>query len=323
MKQWLRFLLPKYYRTMRYEYNQLKVKLENTEKENRKLKDQYKAEREGYEQLKYKLEEFSREHNDLLSLYKAEQEKSLQLGKENVNSLAKAKASEEAIAKLKSKLEIIRLEREEVYSQYNRLFDKLTQSSVTVSVSADLPLRNDNLPSSIDIETSDGLKLNVGCGRVKKAGYLNVDIDPSVKPDLILNISSILPFKDEKFQVIEAYHIIEHIFPWLIQDLLKDFFRVLKPQGRLIIECPNIEAACTWLVGNMQYGWNSQMGMWALYGDPNPENPFHMHKWGYTPLTLSDILRQAGFTNITREIPQTHVARRDMRMIAIKPNFQK
>lgn len=63
--------------------------------------------------------------------------------------------------------------------------------------------------------------------------------------------------------------------------------------------------------------------MWALYGDPNPENPFHMHKWGYTPLTLSDILRQAGFTNITREIPQTHVARRDMRMIAIKPNFQK
>lgn len=322
MKQWLYLILPQFFK-IKKEYNQLKNKLENVEKENRKLKDHYNAERESNEQLKYKFADLSREYQDLLSRYEIEQEKSVQIIKENGAMLARVKTNEETIAKLKSKLETIRLEREEVYSQYNRLFDILNQSSGSSTLAHDLPIPGNDTSPQADMKIGDGLKLNVGCGRVKKVGYLNVDIDPLMKPDLILNINSGLPFKEERFQIIEAYHIIEHIFPWSVLDLLKEFFRVLKPQGRLVIECPNIEAACTWLVGNMQYGSDSQMGMWALYGDPNSQNPFHMHKWGYTPLTLHDILKQAGFTHIVREIPQTHVARRDMRVVAIKPDFQK
>jgi hypothetical protein len=62
------------------------------------------------------------------------------------------------------------------------------------------------------------------------------------------------------------------------------------------------------------------MGMWALYGDPNQKNPLHMHKWGYTPVTLHQLLKAAGFVIIQREVPETHVASRDFRMTAIKPD---
>lgn len=221
------------------------------------------------------------------------------------------------VEKLTKRLETVQVEREEVYEQYNRLLKgRIPRGSQPYE--NDQPLEK---PPS-DVEEDRGWRLNMGCGKVKKAGYLNVDIDISVRPDLVVSLDPALPFASDSFASVEAYHVIEHVYPWLGVNILKEFLRILKPKGKLAIECPNVESACGWLVQNADYGSASQMGMWAIYGDPNPENPLHMHKWGYTPITLAEILKQAGFVSIRREVPETHVPARDFRITAIKPRSE-
>jgi predicted SAM-dependent methyltransferase len=219
------------------------------------------------------------------------------------------------IVKLNAKVEALQLERDELYRQYNQLLERLPHASTAEVTLSDSRLEDQDWTK---VQLGGGLRLNVGSGRVKKPGYLNVDVDPSVRPDVVLTLDSPLPFAAASFESVEAYHVIEHVYPWQALDLLTEFHRILKPGGKIVLECPNIESACGWLVQNAEYGWDSRMGMWALYGDPNPRNHLFMHRWGYTAPTLREILQKAGFSSIRRESPQTHVPKRDLRMVGVK-----
>jgi hypothetical protein len=222
---------------------------------------------------------------------------------------------DEVIEKLQKNLDAIQLEKKELYTQYSRLLsDFFAPQDVTLTAPGIGSAKKDKSEPK-----NEGSRLNMGCGRVKKVGYLNMDVDPSVKPDVVFSLDQPLPFESNVFELIEAYHVIEHVYPWATLDTLKELRRILRPEGKLAIECPNIEFACSSLVRSAEYGWNSQMGMWALYGDPNPRNPLQMHKWGYTPLTLWQILQAAGFVGIQREAPEAHVPARDFRIVARKP----
>jgi len=221
--------------------------------------------------------------------------------------------------KLKRKLATIEFERNEVYKQYNRLLSRMsileeaekTFSPAEVSVNV-----GDNVRSN---EQRIGYHLNVGSGKIRKPGFFNADLDRSVNPDIVLSLEQPLPFTSNTFVSIQAYHVVEHVYPWMVLDMFKEFLRILKAGGEIAIECPNIEFACSWLAMKSEYGLDSQLGMWAIYGDPNLKSHFQMHKWGYTPVSLLEIFKEAGFTGIRREVPKTHVAARDFRMIGFKP----
>jgi hypothetical protein len=45
-----------------------------------------------------------------------------------------------------------------------------------------------------------------------------------------------------------------------------------------------------------------------------------MHKWGYTPASLHELLQESGFLKIQRKPPETHIPARDFRIEALKPN---
>lgn len=61
-----------------------------------------------------------------------------------------------------------------------------------------------------------------------------------------------------------------------------------------------------------------QMTWLALWGDPGHKRVEMCHKWGYTKMMLTDILKQAGFVDVAIEKPRYHVAARDMRVVAFK-----
>jgi SAM-dependent methyltransferase len=87
-------------------------------------------------------------------------------------------------------------------------------------------------------------KLNLGCGENKKHGYINIDRNPLVKPDIIHDLSVIpYPFSDNCFDLIEAFHILEHLHePFLV---MKELYRILKPGGKLIIKVPHFSRGFT------------------------------------------------------------------------------
>lgn len=157
------------------------------------------------------------------------------------------------------------------------------------------------------------IKLNLGCGKSYLPGWINVDVSEAYKVDKCADLRN-LPFPDNYADEVMAIHVIEHFYRWEVDDLLKEWLRVLKPGGKLILECPDLDKA----IRNILAGQPDQMGMWALYGDWNHKDPLMMHKHGYTPITLTQALRP--FCSHSEQKPaQFHKKDlRDMRIEATK-----
>lgn len=83
------------------------------------------------------------------------------------------------------------------------------------------------------------IKLNLGCARDIRSGYINVDIigNPDVKHDL--NVYP-FPFKENSVDFILASSILEHLQePY---KFLRECQRILKKGGRMKIRVPHVEA---------------------------------------------------------------------------------
>ena len=88
--------------------------------------------------------------------------------------------------------------------------------------------------------------------------------------------------KPGTFDVITLWHVFEHNYH--PHELLDRFFELLRPNGILIIACPNI---CS--TDAMRYG-----PYWAAYDVPR-------HLWHFNPTSLSDLLYKHGFTLMHHE----------------------
>lgn len=171
------------------------------------------------------------------------------------------------------------------------------------------------------------MKLNIGAGKQIWPGFFCVDAVQHPKAERPLDLvhaftfdgetlKNPLPLEDEIADELHNYHFIEHVYRWEAPALLREFHRLLRPAGRLVIECPDIAKAAKHLLA----GGKDQMCMWPLYGDPSHKDPYMCHRWGYTPATLTALLRECGFRAITIGKPETHGRRanRDMRVTALK-----
>lgn len=78
--------------------------------------------------------------------------------------------------------------------------------------------------------------LHIGCGNDYKRGWLNIDNSPLVEPDMVVDLEKPLPFKDNSFAMVRAYHVLEHIHNFI--PLMKELHRVCKPGARIDIRCP-------------------------------------------------------------------------------------
>lgn len=174
--------------------------------------------------------------------------------------------------------------------------------------------------------TARPLRLNLGCGDKILPGYVNVDVVESragMKPDVICDLHDLAPFADSSADEILSVHVVEHFWRWEIRDVLREWIRVLKPGGRMVVECPNIKSACeTFLQNPEQFSRDDQHGqrtMWVFYGDPKWKDPLMIHRWGYTPESLRSLLAEVGLAGIRQEPAQFKLREpRDMRVVGTK-----
>ena len=85
------------------------------------------------------------------------------------------------------------------------------------------------------------VKLNLGCGKSKEAGYINIDIRESVNPDLIIDITKGFPFEDNSVDEIRAFDVLEHIPILSTTFVMEEAWRVLKPGGMFVTFTPDAE----------------------------------------------------------------------------------
>jgi len=106
-----------------------------------------------------------------------------------------------------------------------------------------------------------------------------------------------------------------------VDDTLKEWLRVLKPGGKLILECPSMDKVFSYIL--TQIGSKKMMSptfsWYAIWGDPRYKKMDQVHKWGYNPQMLSEVMLHAGFVKVTHEKARYHFPERDMRMEGFKP----
>lgn len=144
------------------------------------------------------------------------------------------------------------------------------------------------------------MKLHLGCGTQIFEDYINVDFKRLDGIDVQADIRW-LPFKSNSFELIETYHAIEHIPRQQIESALEDWFRVLKPNGELIIELPDFNQNCRdYLKAIEKKDWDSaNIHLMFIYGG-DMANPEDGHRWGYVFQGLGFLLDKAGFTQIAQ-----------------------
>lgn len=87
-------------------------------------------------------------------------------------------------------------------------------------------------------------KLNLGCGEDKKEGYVNVDFHSHVMPDVQHDLNQMpYPFEDNSFDLIETFHILEHLDKPLV--VMQELHRILKPGAELHIKVPHFSRGFT------------------------------------------------------------------------------
>ena len=160
--------------------------------------------------------------------------------------------------------------------------------------------------------------LHVGCGSYsieklhplfRSADWREVrlDIDPSVGPDLIASIADMQPVASMSVDAIWSSHNLEHLFSHDILPALREFKRVLKPDGFVLITLPDIEAVAKEIVAGkmLEPLYQAPAGpisaLDILYGyRPAIQrgNHFMAHHTGFTAQTLGNAFVDAGFPQV-------------------------
>jgi len=141
---------------------------------------------------------------------------------------------------------------------------------------------------------SSSIQLHLGCGNVHLKEYLNIDFRKTNATDYVCDIKK-LPFKDDSIEKIETYHVIEHFSYRGLQRILEDWNRVLKPEGKLIIECPNLDEVVKEYIKGDDNRLVNIFGLQRFDGDA--------HLYGYNFKRLKKILTECGFVNIKEKDP--------------------
>lgn len=85
------------------------------------------------------------------------------------------------------------------------------------------------------------MKLNLGCQIHYFDGWTNQDVvsdDPGIKAEIYCDAAK-LPLDDNSVDFIYAGHLVEHYYPDTLGDAIKEWHRVLKPGGKIVIVTPD------------------------------------------------------------------------------------
>lgn len=86
-------------------------------------------------------------------------------------------------------------------------------------------------------------KINLGCGNIfiDTPDWLNLDFSPANSSVRRANLLNRLPLSNESVEVVYSSHFLEHVPRGMVQELFREFLRVLKPGGALRLVVPDLE----------------------------------------------------------------------------------
>lgn len=90
-----------------------------------------------------------------------------------------------------------------------------------------------------------GIRLDIGCGSSKQAGFIGIDKLPLPGVDIVHDLETFpWPLPDESVSVAMASHVLEHINPagGTFINVMNEVWRILKPKGQFAFVVPYAES---------------------------------------------------------------------------------
>ncbi len=178
--------------------------------------------------------------------------------------------------------------------------------------------------------------LHVGCGRSRQQdttaafnqpGWreLRFDIDPAASPDIVGTMTDMSALADASMDAVFSSHNLEHLYVHEVPVAVREFLRVLKPGGFVVLACPDLQSVCALVAQDklLEPAYQSAAGPIApldiLYGfraDMARGNLFMAHRCGFTRSVLLNLFRECGFAQaIVMQRPHPFY---DLWLLAIK-----
>jgi ubiquinone/menaquinone biosynthesis C-methylase UbiE len=124
-----------------------------------------------------------------------------------------------------------------------------------------------------------------------------------------------LPYEAGQVDELCAIHLLEHFHRMDAERALREWHRVLKPGGKLVMELPSLDKITTFLTAGEP---NLRLTLYGLYGDPSETKPGMQHQWAWSARELEMVLQGVGFRAISFGEAKFHVPVRDQRVEAVK-----
>src|ERR1700733_3298799 len=111
------------------------------------------------------------------------------------------------------------------------------------------------MPRKKSAQQSRRVFLNAGCGTIDdsrlprffhKWQEIRVDVDASLKPDLVASIADLSAIPDASVDAVWSAHCVEHLFAYEVPRALGEFRRVLRKNGFACIIVPDLQAIAHW-----------------------------------------------------------------------------
>ena len=142
--------------------------------------------------------------------------------------------------------------------------------------------------------------VNAGCG--PRAGgklpvyfdawqQLRVDIDASVEPDILADLTDLSPIPDGSADAVWAAHCIEHLYQHQVTLALREFRRVLREDGFVCLIVPDLQSVAQYVAADRLHE--------PLYQSPAGPVTAHDILYGFGPAIASgrtSMAHRCGFT---------------------------
>lgn len=178
---------------------------------------------------------------------------------------------------------------------------------------------SENAPSKI--------KLHLGCGGMRWKDFINVDLyeydentPDSSRDGCVADVFQDIRYLDQPDNTIDEIftsHTLEHFYRWECIEMVTKWYNMLKPEGRLIVEMPDLFRCILWMFHIEPR--KRRNGRSQLYGNQHDRLEYETHKYVWSGKEFVKELKNIGFSKVTiSHKTWTHFNFRDMHVEAIK-----